>query len=527
MAFLSDLRMYTLFAWGLPRFLRHPITLEEAKTIVQRRIAEREENFLCLVRKGIFGYPKSPYLPLLKLAQCEMGDIEQMVKRKGLEDTLRTLREGGVYVTFEEFKGREPIIRNGQVIHVKTDDFDNPYLSQYYQAESGGTTGAGTRVFIDLDHIADIAPSMMIGNEVHGLLHLPTAIWYGTVPDGAGLHTTLFHSRFGHFHQKWFSPIIPQEVSSNWKYYLANQSIVMIGRLLGKPIPQPQKVSLDQAYLIAHWVVDTLKSYGKCVVRAHVSLLLRISIAALEEGLDLTGATFIGGGEPPTPAKVKGIRNSGARYVPIFFTAEYGAVGIGCVRPIDENDLHLFRDMLAIIQYPRQLSDFELTVDAFYFTTLLSSTPKLLLNVESDDYGIIENRSCGCPLEDYGFTEHLRHVRSFRKLTGEGVTLVGSEMIKILEEVLPSHFGGSPLDYQLVEEEDEKGFTRISLLVNPKIQIGDEKIVIKTVFEALSKSSLSANMAQTIWSQAETFRVKRMEPIWTNRGKLMPLRLIK
>jgi hypothetical protein len=527
MKILSDLKMYGRFAWGLPGFLRHPITLEEAKAIVQRRMAEREENFLRLVRKGIFGYPKSPYLPLLKLAQCEMGDIEQMVKRKGLEDTLRALREGGVYVTFEEFKGREPIIRNGQVIYVKTYDFDNPYISRYYQAESGGTTGAGTRVFIDLNHLADIAPSMMIGNEVHGLLHLPTAIWYGALPDGSGLHTTLFHSRFGHFHQKWFSPVIPQEVSSNWKYYLANQTIVVIGRLLGKPIPQPQKVSLDQASLIAHWVADTLRSHGKCVVRAHVSLLLRISLAAIEEGLDLTGATFLGGGEPPTPAKVKGIRSSGARYVPVFFTVESGSVGIGCVRPIDENDLHLFRDMLAIIPYPHQLPEFESTVNAFHFTTLLSSTPKLLLNVESDDYGIVENRSCGCPLEAYGFTEHLRQVRSFRKLTGEGVTLVGSEMIQILEEVLPSHFGGSPLDYQLVEEEDEKGFTRISLLVNPKIQIGDEEKVIKTVCEALSNSSLSANLTRTIWSQAETFRVKRMEPVWTNRGKLMSIRLIK
>ena len=106
--------MYGRFAWGLRGFLRHPITLEEAKAIVQRRMAEREENFLRLVRKGIFGYPKSPYLPLLKLAQCEMGDIENMVEAEGLEKTLRALREAGVYVTFEEFKGREPIVRNGQ-----------------------------------------------------------------------------------------------------------------------------------------------------------------------------------------------------------------------------------------------------------------------------------------------------------------------------------------------------------------------------------------------------------------------------
>src|SRR5207248_5736504 len=140
--------------------------------------------------------------------------------------------------------------------------------------------------------------------------------------------------------------------------------------------------------------------------------------------------------------------------------------------------VHFFKDGLALIQHSRPVPGAELTVDAFHFTTLLSTSPKLLLNVESDDYGLMETRSCGCPLESYGYTEHLRQIRSFRKLTGEGVTLVGSEMVHILEEVLPSRFGGSPLDYQLVEEEDEQGFTRLGLVVSPRIEIADEAAVI-------------------------------------------------
>jgi hypothetical protein len=150
-----------------------------------------------------------------------------------------------------------------------------------------------------------------------------------------------------------------------------------------------------------------------------------------------------------------------------------------------------------------------------------------MLNVESDDYGIIETRSCGCPLENYGFTEHLRDIHSFRKLTGEAVTLVGSEMIRILEEVLPAKFGGGPLDYQLMEEEDEQGFTRANLLVSPKINITDEAAVIDAVWLALGQSSVAADLARAHWSQAKTLRVKRMEPIWTGRGKLMPLYLAR
>jgi hypothetical protein len=106
MAILDDLKMYARFAWGLRGFLRHTITLEEARAIVQERLAERQDNFLRLVEKSIFGYPRSPYLPLLRLAQVELGDIQDMVQHKGLEDTLRALREAGVYVTFRELKGR-------------------------------------------------------------------------------------------------------------------------------------------------------------------------------------------------------------------------------------------------------------------------------------------------------------------------------------------------------------------------------------------------------------------------------------
>ena len=86
---------------------------------MRRRLAEREANFLRLVELGIFGNPRSPYLSLLKLAQVEMANIQQMVRTKGLETTLGALREAWVYVTFEEFEGREPIVRHGQVIPVQ------------------------------------------------------------------------------------------------------------------------------------------------------------------------------------------------------------------------------------------------------------------------------------------------------------------------------------------------------------------------------------------------------------------------
>jgi hypothetical protein len=299
-----------------------------------------------------------------------------------------------------------------------------------------------------------------------------------------------------------------------------------MGQLSRAPLPWPELVSMDQAAVMARWAAKKLQSQQKCLIRAHVSSALRVCLAAQDEGLDLTGVTFLSGGEPPTPAKVQSITRSGARFGAIYFITEAGQVGAGCAQPADCNDLHFLKDSLALIQYSRQVPGTKVTVPAFHFTSLLPTAPKILLNFESDDYGVIETRSCGCSLEAYGFTEHLRHIRSFRKLTGEGTTLVGSEMIRILEEVLPARFGGSPLDYQLLEEEDEQGFTRLSLLVSPKVAIADDTAVVAVVLEALGQGSVAADLTRALWTQAKTLRVKRREPIWTDRGKLMPLHLV-
>jgi len=523
MGILGDIKMYGRFAWGLRGFLQNTITLEEARETVRRRLAERETNFLRLVERGIFGYPRSPYLPLLKMAGCQFGDIQKMVKDRGLEDTLRALREAGVYVTFEEFKGRESIERNGRVIPVEARDFDNPYLSQCYQTESGGSTGAGTRVSIDLEHIASVAYKTMIAFAAHDVLYAPMALWRGILPVGTGISNILETARFASFPLKWFTYTRNKGLRASVKYSLANHYIITLGRMFGAPFPRPEMVSLDQAAVVARWASKTLETHAACLIRAGVSQAVRICVAAREEGLDLTGAAFNGGGEPPTPAKVNQITGAGARWIPNYSFVEAGRIGMGCARPADGNDVHFFSDFLALIQYPRRVPGAVITVDAFCFTTLLATSPKILLNVESDDYGVIENRSCGCPLEAVGFTQHLRHIYSFRKLTGEGVTLVGGEMIHILEEILPARFGGSPLDYQLMEEEDEKGITRLTLLISPKLEIADEKAVIQVVLEAMGRSSVAAESARTIWSQAKTLQIKRIAPILTSRGKLMTL----
>ena len=35
---------------------------------------------------------------------------------------------------------------------------------------------------------------------------------------------------------------------------------------------------------------------------------------------------------------------------------------------------------------------------------------------------------CGCPFESLGFTTHVHGIRSYSKLVGEGITLIGNDV---------------------------------------------------------------------------------------------------
>jgi len=139
------------------------------------------------------------------------------------------------------------------------------------------------------------------------------------------------------------------------------------------------------------------------------------------------------------------------------------------------------------------------------------------------DTAVRETRGCGCGWEDLGLVHHLHSIRSFEKLTGEGMTILGTDLVCIVEEVLPQRFGGSITDYQLVEREDEAGFTRIDILISPDVPGVDEADARRIVFDALKKDgarSGSAGLSVEVWKQADTLRIRRDYPKRTKVGKI-------
>ena len=521
---LEYLQTFARFPFVLRKFLQHQLTLDEAKQIVRERLDRREENFLRIIETSVYAHPRSPYLPLLKMAGCEMGDLRALVKHQGLENALRQLRAAGVYITFEEFKGRKPIVRNNLNFTVTPRDFDNPFARDDFSSTSSGSTGLALTVGVDLDHLAALSINELVTCEAWNVMDTPTVIWRGILPD-ATLKMVLQTARFGKYVNRWFSHIGLRDSKQWLKYGLATYYIVAWIKALGISVPFPEYAPVDHADMVLKAIVSLRNRYQHVLVRTSVSRGVRICNEAERAGISLNGVTIRGVGEPATSAKISAIERVQARFLNNYSLTEAGALGNGCAHANTPGDVHLFTDGFALITWPYRIDGFDTTVPAFNLTTLLPTAPKILLNLQMDDYGTLEQYPCNCLLGKIGYTTHLKDIRSYSKLVGEGVTLIGNELITIIEQVLPAQFGGTLFDYQFVEQEDEHGLTRLFLIVHPRLGIIDEQAIVQVVLNALRNSSPMADASRTVWQQTQTIQIKRQEPKWTERGKFMPLHL--
>ncbi len=518
------LKKYYSFVFGLRRFLKDTITLEEARETIRVRLENREESFLKIVEKGVYGYKKSPYLKLLKLASYDYSDVKSLVEKDGLESALKTLKDAGVYVSYEESKGKTPIIRRGKTIEVQESDFHNPHTSSYYEGRTGASRSPGTKIRMNFDFLEQKAPYQSLLNDIYGLQDVPTGIWLHVLPVLPGTNHVLRRAKIGGKTDKWFTPMNPNEnVVHRVNGWILN-TILYEGRLLGKKFPKPEFVHPNNSLVIGRWIESMLKETGRCCQIANPSGAVRICNDAEKHGLELDGAIFIVGGEPLTKAKQEKIMSLGCNVIPGYFMSECGVIGYGCKNPVNVDEVHFFKDSLALTKSKKFLEQSDVEVDSLFLTNFLSAAPKMMFNMEIDDFGKFESRNCGCGFEELGFTEHIHSIRSFSKLTGEGVTFQGSNLIKVLEEDLPGLFGGGPIDYQVVEKEDRDGFTKVILNVSPDVGGINEEELKRTFLELLNPSGRNTNI--DMWDKGGNIFVERDYPIPTRSGKIMPVHIL-
>jgi hypothetical protein len=520
---LAELRPFVRYLRGLRTYLRHPLEVKDAAGVVQRQLALRDETFLRIVERAVFARRQSVYHKLFERAGVELGDLAGLVRSHGLETALQRLHGDGVYVTLEEFKGRRPIARPGLEISTDEAQFDNPLLAQHYEARTGGSRSAGRRIVVDLDLLAHETAYHALFLSAYGLTERPLAVWHAVPPGAAGLKCALYESKLGRSAERWFTQVRCRVGGGSFKYYLFTRGTTSFSRLWGRPVPYPEHAPADDAHTVVRWLAEKAASGTPAAVSTTPSAAVRAAMVASERGLDISGTVFLLGGEPVTPAKARVVDATGSRVVPVYAMAELGLLGIGCPASSALDEVHLFADKLAVVQRPQAVAN-GTTVGAFLFTSLLTSSPKLMINVESGDYGTLETRHCSCPFGHAGLSRRVSGIRSYEKLTSEGTTFLGSDLITLVEETLPARFGGLPTDYQLVEDE-EGGLPKVSIVVSPTIAGLDEGKLVETVLQALG-SDPGKQLMSRIWRDGDTLRVVRRAPYATPTSKIHPLHVL-
>jgi hypothetical protein len=166
----------------------------------------------------------------------------------------------------------------------------------------------------------------------------------------------------------------------------------------------------------------------------------------------------------------------------------------------------------------------DVDVSSLLFTTLLPTAPNFLINFEVNDSGIIDRTTCDCAFSRAGMNYSIRDIFSFGKLTGQGMTLIGTEIVRLLEQVLPAAFGGYPGDFQLIEREGATQ-TSIELRVSPRLGVMPIER-IRDCFLSELRQVYGGSLAARVWRHAEAVQVVLEEPIATSTGKVNPLHLL-
>ena len=510
----------------VPQFFQERVTLDRANEQIKRDLDRREERFLELVRCQIFERPNSPYLKLLRLTGCEFSDLQNAVRRFGIEETLVRLAGEGAFLTIEEFKGKKDVIRGRHSFRVFPNSFDNDNGSSGYRTQSSGTSNQPTRSFVSLGLLAIRTPASCLAFAAHGLFSHVHAMYDSILPGSGGINNLLIYSKMGVTTDRWFAQKVPIRSRSERLYhYFTTQLIVAAASRCGSGFPKPEFLAHEELETIIRWASAQQALQRGCCITTAASNAARIARVARRLGVSLESTKFIVTGEPFTDSKREAIEAVGATGIPRYTYGGSVNIGYGCANPLFTDEVHVNQHLLALCANPRPLGPTSPAINPLLCTTLDPAFPRLLFNVESGDYGLMIRRDCGCALEKAGLSLHLYSIRSFEKFTSEGMNYFYGDLYELFERTFPREFGGGPGDYQLMEEEDETGQTRLTLVVHPEVKDLDEKRIIAVLRAELSKGSRSDRFMTDVWTRAGTFKLRRKIPYASPRGKILPLHI--
>lgn len=521
---LDDLRVLRRYATGLRRHVAHPFTTADCHELIREGLSARTRSFLRLLEVAVYAQPRSPYRRLLEHAGVELGDVAALLETHGLEVALDVLYDAGVYVTHDEYRGRTPVRRGSLRFDFEVDATRNTSGRPEFAGRSGGSRGPGRRTLQSFEawtHDAAYVGSFL---SAFGLTGRPVLVWYPSPPIQSGLTNVLALTKLGNPPERWYCPS-PIRAQPEWAKALVVVALTsMTSRLAGTRVPVPRHLPPERARDIAEWASLKVAAGTPPLIVANPSASARICAAAAEGGVDIAGTFFRMGGEPFTPAKESLLTSVGASGACFFYNGEVGGLsGAPCADPAAPGDVHLCAHRLALSTRAVAVRD-GTSVPALCFTTIHRAVRSVAVNLVTDDFAVVEERECGCELSSLGLRTHMHTIRSFEKLTGEGVTFLGEPLVDLVEHVLPARHGGAMTDYQFAEQE-VGGVTRLELRVSPRLGPMDAQSVVESVLGHLEASEGGGRAMANIWRATGTVEIVREDPQVTRAGKVLPLAL--
>lgn len=517
------MRMGARFLSRLPAFFKRPLELDEARWILSCRFEQRQARFLALLRRTVFEQPKGPYLHLLDHAGCEYGDLVRLVQQDGVEGALSALVEKGVFLSVDEFKGRTAVRRGSLTIDFNPEQLRNPLAEFHVSARSSGSRGGSLPVLIDLSFVRECAVNTLLFLHARDGQHWLKADW--EVPGAGARFRLLKYASFGAPPTRWFSQVDPDSSDLDPIFRWSDRAMRWRSRLAGVVLPGPIYAPVSDPIHLARWMRDVLERGQVPHLFSFPSSAVSLCRRASEAGISLQGAQLTIGGEPVTEARLATIREVGATALPRYGSMECGPIGYGCLCPDAADDVHLQHDLHALIEAGPAGEELGFPSGALFVSTLHPAAPFVMINVSMGDQAKMSRRRCGCPLQSLGWHTHLHGIRSYEKLTGTGMTFLDTDVIHVLEEVLPARFGGSPTDYQLVEQESEQGEPELRLLVHPQLGPVNTDEVAETFLYAIGATDSVCKMMESVLREADILKVVRRIPHSTRSGKILHLHI--
>ena len=490
--------------------------------MLRDQLENRSSRFLDRLRRIVFANPQHPYFKMFEEARCSFDDVNGLVQERGLEPALEILRQSGVWLSHDEFKGKAPIVRSGRHIDSETASFENPLAPGTWATSSSGSRSAGTRVLKSLSFMAHRNCYEVMGFREFDFANRQWISLAPILPAQWGPMRPILAHKLGLRAEHWYAA--GGSLRDAGHYRAVTRFLVAEARLLGVPMPPLSFLPPNDFTPVAEDIARARSAGRLSLATGMVSSCVRVAAAAIEKGFDISGTRFCTAGEALTDAKAEVVRRAGAEAFATYWISELGLVGSSCSQTGGANRVHLFHDAVAAITHRHAAPGTDAEVSSLLFTSLLPFAPFFVINLEIGDHGVFHPASCDCEFSRAGFTTMISDIYSFTKLTGYGTTLVGTDILRILEEALPARFGGSPGDYQLVEQE-ARTETRIVLRVNPRI--GNVPVAeVRDFFLREIRKLFGGSLTSRTWSHADSVEVLLEAPIAGRTGKILPLHLI-